>query len=62
MNKTEKKHLIELQEVCEMAETHVSSANYNSRSRLARANIRKAFDDFSNGVKPEWDESLYVED
>lgn len=62
MNKQEREHLETLQEVCEMAECHVSTANYASRSRLAKVNINKAFDDFRNGIKPEWDETLISED
>lgn len=62
MTTKEKSLLNDLEEVCEHAVMYVGSANYNSRELLALANVRKAMSDFSQGIKPEWDENLCPDD
>lgn len=49
-----KENLEELLSVCEEAVAYVGMANYAERQSLAEWNVRKAFDDFTEGKKPQW--------
>lgn len=51
---TEKENLSALLEVCEEAVSYVGLANWSERESLAKWNVRKAFNDFQKGKKPQW--------